>query len=440
MLSSARAERCKRSVVAKLLEMAVCGGAIAFYGCSSASPSAAPGGSAQSSKSTTCGNGVVDPGEPCDGALLQGATCSSVTNGAFPIGNLACAPDCNGFNESGCTNPSGETAPPPPPPPSGNGGAEGNPPPSGAGGSPISPPGAGGAPPLGGGGTPPIGAGGFTPIGNGGTPVGTGGMTPVGQAGTPPTQGPMDPQIPAVTGDCPQWGNTTITYMGLSGIQIAAGIKAPGPTAPMLIYWHGTGSTSGEFALMAAPVASGVTAAGGVIVSFQNTTGGDLNSGTFIFGAGDLNIIDQMVACAVRDYNIDPRKIYSMGCSAGGLMATATGALRSSYIAAVSPNSGGFPVLSPAFQNGHTPPLMTVHGMKGEDVVVIDFSDASALADMIYKQRGGFVIDCDTGGGHCGGAGLAGDAWTFLQAHPFGVSPEPWTSLPPGFSSQCKIQ
>jgi hypothetical protein len=122
-------------------------------------------------------------------------------------------------------------------------------------------------------------------------------------------------------------------------------------------------------------------------------------------------------------------------------MSVATAALRSSYIAAAAPNSGGFPVLVPAFENGHTAALMTVHGKKGADVVVIDFADASALADMTFKGRNGFVIDCDTGGGHCGGGPLAGDVWKFFQAHPFGVSPEPWTGgLPAGFSSQCKIQ
>jgi predicted esterase len=333
------------------------------------------------------------------------------------------------------------SAPPPPP----ETGGTTSMPPNGAGGS--AGPGAGGATPIGGGGvspigsgsSTPIGSGGFGPIGGGGTPIGAAGAT-MAPMGMPAPQGAMDPQIPMVKADCPPWGNTTITYMGLGGIQIATGIKPATPSAPMLIYWHGTGSTSGEFALMAAPVTQGITAAGGIIVSFQNTTGGDLNSGTFIFGAGDLDIIDQMVACAVRDQNIDPRKIYTMGCSAGGLMSAATAALRSSYIAAAAPNSGGFPVLVPAWQNAHVAPLMTVHGMKGVDVVVIDFSDASALADMTFKMKGGFVIDCDTGGGHCGGAPLAGDVWTFFQAHPFGVSPEPWTSLPPGFSSQCKIQ
>jgi dienelactone hydrolase len=286
-----------------------------------------------------------------------------------------------------------------------------------------------------------MGSGGTTGTGTGGGPstdpggtTGMAGMTGSAGAGMPAPAGAMDPVIPMVTGDCPTFGGT-ISFMGLAGIQTAAGAKPASPSAPMLIYWHGTGSTSGEYALMAGAVANGVTAAGGVIVSFSGTTGGDLYSGTSIFGVSDLKLIDQLVACAVKNNNIDPRKIYTMGCSAGGLMSVATAALRSSYIAAAAPNSGGTTV-PPAFENAHVPPLMTVHGKMGSDVVVIDF----ASADTLFKGKGGFVIDCDTGGGHCGGGGLAGDVWKFFQAHPFGVSPEPWTALPAGFSAQCTIK
>jgi predicted esterase len=232
----------------------------------------------------------------------------------------------------------------------------------------------------------------------------------------------------------------TVTFMGLAGVQIAAGTKPASPTAPMVVYWHGTGSTSAEFSALAAPVVAGVKAQGGVLVSFQGTTGGDLYSGTNIFGEGDLNLVDQLVGCAVRDHNVDPKQIFTMGCSAGGLFAASMAALRSSYVAAAAPNSGGW-VKTPTFQDAHTPALMTVHGMMGKDVVIVDFAQRSAIADAAFKMRGGFVIDCDTGGGHCGGAGLAGAAWEFFQKHPFGVSPEPWaTMLPADFPpAQCKI-
>jgi predicted esterase len=291
------------------------------------------------------------------------------------------------------------------------------------------------------------GVGGVLPTG----PVAGAGGPPAGMAGAgagKPTMPPpnlmtsTDPMIPDIKGDCPSLETGALTNLGVDSIQIESGPMPETPTAPMLIYWHGTGSTSGEYAFMAAEAAQGVTSQGGVIVSFQGTSNmGDCSpSGTFVFCTGDFDIVDQLVACAVKNRNVDPHRIYSMGCSAGGLMATAMAAQRSSYIAAASPNSGG-EAIPQAFQNDHTPALMTVHGMMGSDVVIVDFSQTSATADMAFKMRGAFVIDCDTGGGHCGGGGLAGDAWNFLQNHPFGVNPEPWASgLPAGFSPQCKVQ
>lgn len=259
----------------------------------------------------------------------------------------------------------------------------------------------------------------------------------------PPPQQPTssaDPIIPAVTADCPDFRSGTITFMGLGGIRMEAGAKAPGPTAPMVFYWHGTGSFSGEFAGMAGAVHAGVVAEGGVLISFQGSTGGDALSGTAVFGRGDLDLVDQLVACAVRDHNVDPKRIYTTGCSAGGLFATNMAALRSNYVAAAAPNSGGmsFPQ---QFQRPDQPPaLMTMHGAAGRDVVIIDFSQSSATADMIFKNAGAFVINCDHGGGHCGAGGIAPSVWEFFKAHPYGVDPEPYAGgLPAGFNSACQI-
>lgn len=259
-------------------------------------------------------------------------------------------------------------------------------------------------------------------------------MTPA----MPTPAGNMDPIIPPMPADCPDFRNGTITYQGLSGITVVAGAKAAGPTAPMVFYWHGTGSFAGEYAGSAAAVNQGVVQEGGVLISFQGTTGGDFLSGTAIFGAGDFKLADGLLACAVKNHNIDPRRVFATGCSAGGLFSVAMAANRSSYLAAAAPNSGGSSGFL-MFENMHTPSLMTVHGKKGTDVVGIDFADASATADKAFRARGAFVIDCDTGGVHCGGGGLSGDVWKFFKAHPFGVTPEPWTALPAGFSTQCKI-
>ena len=151
--------------------------------------------------------------------------------------------------------------------------------------------------------------------GKAGTAGKAGGSTGTSGAQAPATGTGM-PTIPTVSGDCPKFVNGTITFMGLGGITIVAGTKGDAPSAPMVFYWHGTGSTAGEYASMAAAVQQGVVKEGGVLVSFQGTTGGDLLSGTSIFGAGDFKLADQLLACAVRDHNIDPRRIFTTGCSA----------------------------------------------------------------------------------------------------------------------------
>ena len=76
--------------------------------------------------------------------------------------------------------------------------------------------------------------------------------------------------------------------------------------------------------------------------------------------------------------------------------------------------------------------------MPAPKVLISD--ELSPAAVQIFKDRGGFVVNCNHGGTHCGGGGLSGDAWEFFKAHPYGVSPEPWAGgLPSGFSSQCMI-
>lgn len=52
-----------------------------------------------------CGNGALDPGEQCDGANLNGADCLTLMQG-FVGGTLACAGNCT-LNTSGCMAPAG---------------------------------------------------------------------------------------------------------------------------------------------------------------------------------------------------------------------------------------------------------------------------------------------------------------------------------------------
>lgn len=48
-----------------------------------------------------CGNGVIDPGEVCDGTELGGVTCGDLYFGHYE-GPLFCMPDCRWFNDRYC--------------------------------------------------------------------------------------------------------------------------------------------------------------------------------------------------------------------------------------------------------------------------------------------------------------------------------------------------
>ena len=54
-----------------------------------------------SAQRSLCGNGVVEPGELCDGGDLAGETCGSVTMFSATVGTLRCTAKCT-FDTSGC--------------------------------------------------------------------------------------------------------------------------------------------------------------------------------------------------------------------------------------------------------------------------------------------------------------------------------------------------
>jgi predicted esterase len=259
------------------------------------------------------------------------------------------------------------------------------------------------------------------------------------QPGTP-TTGP-GPKIPEVMGDCPEFKNGTIMIGGHSNVMITAG--EPGKMGPILFYWHGTGSSAeGEIGRIPRSVIDDIVSSGGIIAGFNG--GGSARgkgdcSGTAAHNMADFDAADQLVACAVTKHGSDPRRIYSAGCSAGGLQSGCMAMMRSSYLAAVAPNSGGIVTPQP-WQDDHSPAVMTMHGGAG-DMVIVTFSQTSNAFDMQAKTHGSFVVNCDHGGGHCAASDeLKSAYWQFLKDHPFGFEKSPWeTAFPAGVPDYCKI-
>ena len=264
-----------------------------------------------------------------------------------------------------------------------------------------------------------------------------GGPAPMGGMTIPVATGPM-PTLPAIMGDCPEFKNGIIMVAGHGSIQIAVGEKGKG--GPLLFYWHGTGSSAAEGARF--PGNAEIIANGGITAAFNGKSssgmGGDC-SGTAAHSKADFNAADQIAACAAKNHGIDSRRIYTTGCSAGGLQSGCMAQMRSSYIAAAVPNSGG--VVSPQpWQDKHSPAIFTMHG-GSSDMVIVTFSQTSATLDMNAKGHGSFVVNCNHGGGHCAApADLQKAGWQFMKDHPWGFTESPWkTAFPPGVPDYCKI-
>jgi hypothetical protein len=263
----------------------------------------------------------------------------------------------------------------------------------------------------------------------------------MGTAGMPAPTG-EGPTLPAIQGTCPEFRNgSTIMVAGHRGVAITAG--EPGKGGPLLFYWHGTGGNASE-AQRTIPAAARmeIINAGGIIAAFNgNQSSGTMGdcSGTGAHNIADFAAADQIAACAVKMHGVDPHKIYSTGCSAGGLQTGCMAIMRSSYLAAVAPNSGGT-VTRPMWQDMHSPAVFTMHGGSG-DMVIVTFSETSATFDMNAKMHGSFVVNCNHGGTHCGApAALQSSAWQFMKDHPWGFTKSPWADMfPAGTPSYCKV-
>jgi predicted esterase len=283
-------------------------------------------------------------------------------------------------------------------------------------------------------------AGSAAGMGNAGASAGTG--IEAG-AGGGMADGPMPTMLPPTPPDCPTLA-TGVMMIGALEFHLWVGARSDAQKGPILIYFHGTGGT-GASASRAIPQATidEVLSEGGIVLSPSGTTAVGATTGNLVWYTGDFDVVDQAVGCAIDQLNIDTRRIYVTGSSAGGLQAGVMAYQRSGYIAASVPDSGGivFPGQDAQQDPMHLPAVMTLHGAMGDDVVLVDFATQSLVLDRGVVAKGGFAIDCDHGGGHVASPpDLDAAGWQFMKDHPFGVSPWPYAAgLPDSFPEYCVI-
>ena len=250
---------------------------------------------------------------------------------------------------------------------------------------------------------------------------------------------PAGPRTPRAKHECPELKAGEVELAGTK-VRLWIGDQQK-PGGSLVVYWYATGSSPLELTTGAGPNLAALLADNAVVATLTTTTGEGVDTSTGTWYTGDLAVVDELVACAVDQLGIDVRRIYTSGCSSGAVQAGVMAYLRSSYVAAASLNSGGLVTQFALEDSSHVPAVITAHGPQGLDVIIIDFADASVALDRDVVKRGGFAVDCAHEGGHCGATPeLKAVQWQFLQAHTFGIDPEPYADgLPQEFPAACTI-
>jgi poly(3-hydroxybutyrate) depolymerase len=221
------------------------------------------------------------------------------------------------------------------------------------------------------------------------------------------------------------------------------GTKAASPTGPIIIYWHGTGTNGSEAgAGLGQTAISEVVSLGGVVAAAETTSGTGTTTGNMVWYTGDLDYADFIIACAIQQLNIDTRRIYTAGYSAGALQSGYMYGARSGYIAAVVVYSGGAIFGSQLQDPSNAPPLIGAHGSTSGDQLA---SSTTSFEQAVKMAGAPIVIDCDDGGSHVDITRLTRlgpSAWQFFKDHPFKTGkPDPYAAgIPSGFPTYCKIQ
>lgn len=247
------------------------------------------------------------------------------------------------------------------------------------------------------------------------------------------------PVLPKPTSQCPTFQNGYVTLR-------AAGIdrrvllymdatKTPTLDGPLVIYFYSTAGVP-EQAVSAFGTAGikRITDAGGIVAAPQ-----DIPDPGQIFpwiqGPDDIELMDEIVACAKTTVGIDSRRIHVAGFSAGALYTTTVSFRRSSYVASAATYSGGGTGTYQEPNNKY--PAMIFYGGPN-DTVIISFAQAS---NDWYNQLigdGHWAALCNHNGGHSIPSGGPAAMIQFFLDHPFRLTPEPYlTSRPSSFPSYC---
>jgi predicted esterase len=268
-----------------------------------------------------------------------------------------------------------------------------------------------------------------------------------GSGGSVPARTTPDPQfVPKATGPCPTFATGTATFSpaGITPrnvlLWVGPGGAQPGP---LVFYWHGAGGDPSEApTALGSTAMNGIQSAGGIVAApYHDPLSTTLPWLLTLGGAqeDDLQVADEILACAIAARGVDMRHIHSVGFSAGAMNTEQFMARRSGYLASEVVYSGAQIGVPPVQDVTNLYPGMLFYGGPN-DMVIVNFADQTQAYHDWMTANGHFSFMCDHGMGHTVPASGVDSAYQFLSDHPFGVSPEPYAQgLPAVFPSYCSL-
>lgn len=265
-----------------------------------------------------------------------------------------------------------------------------------------------------------------------------------------PDDQPIPEDLPSVTGTCPNWNQDVLRFHP-AGLKRSRRVMVWGPKDPskkggaLVFFWHGMGAHPTQATRSLGKMVEKVTSEGGWLVApYPDPTALPVPWFSFFDEEreDDYLLGDEIVACALKDNLINPRRIHVMGMSAGAFQAGNTSFLRSNYIASVAMYSGGFLMEQeiPKLKDPSNPfAAMLLYGGGIDQILHVRYQKTSKKYLDALHQGSQFGILCNHRRGHTMPSSAHASVWQFFVDHPYKVSPEPYKNgLPDSFPDYCQ--
>jgi hypothetical protein len=275
-----------------------------------------------------------------------------------------------------------------------------------------------------------------------------GAIEPEADGGEPEPPAPTG--LPAARGRCPKLARSGTYTFGdpasrTLSVQVYVAPDArskPGPGGPLILYWHAFASSADEVMNGLGQAAiDAVIEQGGVVASFSSKpcAACGLPDDTTWYREDDI-VSDRVVACALEQAKIDPRRIHSVGFSAGGFHSLYLAVVRAQFIASAVSYSGGANPIEQALPTPANPvaALLAWERRGPLETVGLDYNALNTRWYEMYHPLGWFLLMCRHEEAHEIKPEMAAQAYRFLLDHPFGVQLEPYAAgIPPEYPTYC---